>query len=62
MARSAGTGADHYNFLQPCSPEQAHLAAEVFAPTPGFDHAAFHCDLNRVVRFFSEQLRAAKTD
>jgi len=55
-------GADHYDFLPACAPEQVHQAPEICTPTPGLDRAAFHQTLNReVVRFFSDKLRA-KTD
>jgi len=52
-------GADHYDFLPPCSADMARRAAEICTPAPGFDRTAFHRTLNReVVRFFSETLRA----
>lgn len=51
-------GADHFDFLPACAPEAVARAAAICTPTPGFDRAAFHAELNReVVRFFRENLR-----
>ena len=49
--------AGHYDFLPPCSPRQAQIAAKICADPPGFDRAAFHDVLNReIVRFFQAHL------
>lgn len=51
-------GADHFDFLAPCSANLAAQTPDICAPTPGFDRAAFHETLNaEVVRFFREALR-----
>lgn len=51
-------GADHFDFLPACTPQAAARAPAICTPTPGFDRAAFHAELNReVVRFFRERLR-----
>jgi predicted dienelactone hydrolase len=50
------SGADHFDFLPPCSrPEDW---PSICTPAPGFDRAAFHVEFNRqVVRFFQKTLR-----
>ena len=50
-------GADHFDFLPPCSPELAAYAPMICKPTPDFDRAAFHERLNReITRFFKDNL------
>lgn len=50
-------GADHFDFIPPCSPELAAFAPVICTPTPGFDRAAFHDRLNReITRFFKANL------
>lgn len=50
-------GAGHFDLMPPCSPELAAAAPMICAPTPGFDRAAFHEDLNRaLIRFFQTHL------
>lgn len=50
-------GADHFDFLSPCTPQLAAMAPIICAPTPGFDRAAFHEIFNReIVRFFEANL------
>jgi len=50
-------GADHFDFLPPCSPELAAYAPMICKPTPDFDRAAFHERLNlEITRFFKENL------
>lgn len=50
-------GAGHFDFLPPCTAQLAAAAPIICTPTPGFDRAAFHEDLNReVVRFFQAHL------
>ena len=50
-------GAGHYDFLPPCSPALATEAPQICTPTPHFDRADFHKDLNReIVRFFQQTL------
>lgn len=50
-------GAGHFDFLPPCTPQLAAAAPIICTPTPGFDRAAFHDQLNReVVRFFEAHL------
>jgi predicted dienelactone hydrolase len=49
-------GADHYDFLPPCSPGLAKVAP-VICGKPAFDRAAFHTTFNaEVVRFFQKTL------
>jgi predicted dienelactone hydrolase len=49
--------AGHYDFLPPCSPRLAQIAAPICADPPGFDRAAFHEVLNgEIVRFFRTHL------
>lgn len=50
-------GADHIDFLAPCSAELAKAAAGICGERPGFDRAKFHEMLNaNVVRFFKQKL------
>ncbi|OYW91431.1 MAG: hypothetical protein B7Z13_12540 [Caulobacterales bacterium 32-67-6] len=50
-------GADHFDFLPPCSARLAAAAPIICVATPGFDRAAFNEDFNReVVRFFRQTL------
>lgn len=50
-------GADHFDFLPPCSTRLAALAPAICAPTPGFDRAAFQDQFNReVIDFFRRTL------
>ncbi len=50
-------GADHFDFLPPCSTLLAALAPAICMPTPGFDRAAFQDQFNReVVGFFRRTL------
>jgi len=50
-------GADHFDFLAPCSPELANAAPQICTSRPGFDRTAFHQVFNReVVRFFEQSL------
>jgi predicted dienelactone hydrolase len=50
-------GADHFDFMPPCSPELAAFAPMICTPTPGFDRAAFHERFNReVIGFFKANL------
>lgn len=50
-------GAGHFDFLQPCSARLVAAAPAICEPTPGFDRAAFHEQLNReVVAFFKRKL------
>lgn len=51
-------GADHYDFLAPCTPALAKAVPDICVSRPGFDRAAFHKDFNRqVVVFFLRTLR-----
>lgn len=45
-------GADHFDFLPPCSARLAALAPAICTPTPGFDRAAFQDRFNREVAAF----------
>jgi predicted dienelactone hydrolase len=48
--------ADHYDFLAPCTPALAKVAADICVP--GFDRTGFHAKFNaEVVRFFRANLR-----
>jgi predicted dienelactone hydrolase len=50
-------GADHFDFLAPCSAALAHVAPQICNDPGGFDRAAFHRDFNvDVVRFFRMHL------
>jgi predicted dienelactone hydrolase len=52
-------GADHFDFLAPCSEKLAHYAAAICQDEPGFDRAIFHRDFDAaVVGFFQKQLAA----
>jgi predicted dienelactone hydrolase len=51
-------GADHWDFLAPCSPALAKAAPPICGEIGGFDRAAFHERFNRaVVDFFLAKLR-----
>jgi predicted dienelactone hydrolase len=51
-------GADHFDFLAPCSDALTHVAPMICQEHGGFNRAAFHRTFNRdVVRFFSRNLR-----
>jgi predicted dienelactone hydrolase len=50
-------GAEHMDFMAPCSPELAKVAPTICAEVKGFDRAAFHEAFNReVVAFFKAKL------
>ncbi len=50
-------GADHNDFLTPCSPTLAKYVPGICTEIGGFDRAAFHVTFNReVVRFFRDSL------
>jgi predicted dienelactone hydrolase len=50
-------GADHFDFLAPCSDALAQVAPQICEERGGFDRAAFHRVFNReVVRFFAQTL------
>lgn len=50
-------GADHFDFLPPCSARLAALAPMICTPTPGFDRAAFQDRFNRaLIGFFRRTL------
>jgi predicted dienelactone hydrolase len=50
-------GADHFDFLVPCSSALAAVAPEICTDPTGFDRVAFHQEFNAlVVRFFREHL------
>ena len=50
-------GADHFDFMPPCSAQLAALAPAICTPTPGFDRAAFQDGFNRqVIDFFRRTL------
>jgi predicted dienelactone hydrolase len=51
-------GADHFDFLAPCSDALAQAAPEICQERNGFDRAAFHEVFNRdVVGFFDRTLQ-----
>ena len=51
-------GADHYDFLAPCTPELARVAPPICTSEPGFDREAFHKTFNQaVVSFFLAHLQ-----
>jgi predicted dienelactone hydrolase len=51
-------GADHFDFLSPCSPAMAAAVPTICEERGGFDRAAFHARLNQdIVRFFDRTLR-----
>lgn len=51
------SGADHFDFMPPCSARLAAAAPIICVATPGFDRAAFQEQFNRdVVRFFRQTL------
>jgi predicted dienelactone hydrolase len=50
-------GADHYDFLAPCSARLAQVAPIICTSAPGYDRAAFHVDFDAaVVAFFERTL------
>ena len=50
-------GADHFDFLAPCTPAMAEAAPAICISAPGFDRAAFHGTFNiMVVSFFTGAL------
>jgi predicted dienelactone hydrolase len=50
-------GADHFDFLAPCSEPLAQVAPQICRERGGFDRVAFHRTFNRdVVRFFARTL------
>jgi predicted dienelactone hydrolase len=50
-------GADHFDFLTPCSDALAQAAPEICAEPPGFDRAAFHATFHAaVIAFFNRSL------
>ncbi len=52
-------GADHFDFLSPCTPALAAAAPAICIPTPGFDRTVFHETFNRqVTRFLRSTLAA----
>ncbi len=54
----AVSGADHFDFLAPCSPAMASAAPGICQERGSFDRAAFHRAFNaEVVRFFEQALR-----
>ena len=51
-------GADHFDFLAPCSPGLAQVAPPICQEANGFDRTAFHARFNAaVVAFFQQALR-----
>ena len=51
-------GADHFDFLAPCSDALAKVAPFICKSAPGFDRAAFHASFDKaVVAFFEANLR-----
>ena len=51
-------GADHFDFLAPCTPRLAAAAPAICQSAPGFDRTAFHADFDAaVVAFFERTLR-----
>jgi predicted dienelactone hydrolase len=54
------SGAAHFAFLAPCSPQLAQAAPEICRDPNGFDRAAFHREMNsEVAAFFSAHLKGA---
>lgn len=54
-------GADHFDFLAPCTDPLARVAPEICQEHGTFDRAAFHRDFNRqVVQFFQRTLPAPR--
>jgi predicted dienelactone hydrolase len=50
-------GANHYDFLPPCTPRFANRAPRICTDPPGFNRAAFHRAFDvQVVRFFQTTL------
>jgi predicted dienelactone hydrolase len=55
----AVAGADHFDFLAPCSAEMAKVAARICRSEPGFDREAFHKRFNdAVILFFEAHLQS----
>jgi len=55
------SGADHFDFLAPCSEPLARVAPDICQEHGGFDRTAFHRRFNReVVRFFEQALPAVR--
>jgi predicted dienelactone hydrolase len=51
-------GADHFDFLAPCTDALAKTAPIICKSAPGFDRAAFHAEFDReVVAFFEANLK-----
>ncbi len=51
--------AGHFDFLAPCSPALASVAAAICTSAAGFDRAAFHVDFDSdVVKFFHKTLES----
>jgi predicted dienelactone hydrolase len=51
-------GADHFDFLAPCTPALAKIAPFICQSATGFDRAAFHQTFNAaVVAFFKDKLK-----
>jgi predicted dienelactone hydrolase len=54
------SGAAHFAFLTPCSPQLAQAASEICRDGNGFDRAAFHREMNgKVAAFFAARLKGA---
>jgi hypothetical protein len=54
------SGAAHFAFLAPCSPQLAQVAPEVCRDPNGFDRVAFHREMNgKVAAFFAARLKGA---
>ena len=54
------SGAAHFAFLAPCSPQLAKAAPEICLDGNGFDRAAFHREMNgKVAAFFAARLKGA---
>lgn len=52
------SGADHFDFLAPCSDQLAASVPQICKSAAGFDRAAFHADFNaQVTSFFQRTLR-----
>ncbi|MCB8879196.1 alpha/beta hydrolase [Acidisoma cellulosilytica] len=45
-------GAGHFDFLAPCGPDLARLAAPICTDKTGFDRVAFHAEMNRAILAF----------
>ena len=54
------SGAAHFAFLAPCSPQLAQAAPEICRDANGFDRVAFHREMNgKVAAFFAARLKGA---